>query len=146
MPIKSKEISITLAGSFWLDITNSIRIGDADDVLNYVNSEKLIVKNELSFNDYKKFWYNQNKDIKMKKSFKIGGKEYDIKKGDYLLDNESSIQFKTGDGRILYRKKWDTYNYIELNKTALKQFDLSSMECVQVSNQWGNHKRYLFND
>lgn len=64
MPVNIKEISISLAGSFWLDVTNDIRIGSAENVVKYVNQEKLIVKNEQSFNDCDKFWYNQTEDGK----------------------------------------------------------------------------------
>ena len=76
------------------------------------------------------------------KTFKIGKKEYEIRYGDYLLDNDRSIQFVTGDGRMIFGNGFERNNSIALSKTALKQFDMTSMKCENVTNRWGSHKRY----
>jgi hypothetical protein len=47
-------------------------------------------------------------------TIKIGRKEYEIKEGDFLLDNEACIQFCSGDNRTLKREGLDSYRSLRI--------------------------------
>jgi hypothetical protein len=47
-------------------------------------------------------------------TIKIGRKEYEIKEGDYLLDNGLSIQFCSGDDRVLKGKGFVFYRNLKI--------------------------------
>lgn len=52
-----KEIHISLAGNCWIDRENNLYIGDADDLIVHVNSNKLFVLNDDVFLYREEFWY-----------------------------------------------------------------------------------------
>lgn len=54
-----KTIKISLAGRVWYDRTNDLVIGNAKDLLRYVNANKMTVENQECFLDSNKFWYNK---------------------------------------------------------------------------------------
>lgn len=56
---KKRKINIALACDHWIDITNDIAIGDAEELILYVNTYNLVVINEDCFLEKSKFWYNK---------------------------------------------------------------------------------------
>lgn len=77
-------------------------------------------------------------------SIKIGRKEFKIQKGDYILFNQSSHQFCSGDGRILFQKKFDSYTYIRIPKTTVKSIPLDKLEKVESVSMGANITKYFF--
>ncbi len=66
-------------------------------------------------------------------TIKHGRKEYEIKKGDYIIFNGSVHQFMAGDGRTLTGSGFDRMSSFRLSKTALAKIPLDSME-TKVNN------------
>ena len=62
---------------------------------------------------------------------KIGRKEYDIKKGDYLMDNGSILMFITGDRRYLKNS-----HTLKLTAKEWAQVDLTKLK-KSIDNDWG---------
>lgn len=57
---KEKELILVWAGSIYYDLTNGFYISEnQDDVVSYVNNNKLTVQNENTFFFKDRFWYNQ---------------------------------------------------------------------------------------
>ncbi|MBX3045101.1 MAG: hypothetical protein KIT33_15050 [Candidatus Kapabacteria bacterium] len=54
-----KNIKIAFMGFNWGDLTNDKMVGSPDEVINYVNTNRLKVDNENSFKYKERFWYNQ---------------------------------------------------------------------------------------
>ncbi len=65
-------------------------------------------------------------------TLKIGRDTYDIKPGDFILDNGSCYQFGSGDKRALKREGFNEYHYLRLPKKALKKIDLSKLRKVEI--------------
>jgi hypothetical protein len=61
-------------------------------------------------------------------SIKIGREEYEIKKGDYILDNGACYQFCAGDRRTLKMQGWHSYSSLRVSKTAIKHLKLETLE------------------
>lgn len=69
-------------------------------------------------------------------TIKIGRNNYEIKAGDYLLNNQACIQFVTGDRRPLRRRGFDidrslrvaTGRYLKLYKPILESFDVKEIQ------------------
>lgn len=57
---QKKNINISLAFNCWYDVTNDKAIGDAKELIEYVNTNRLTVKNETAFLENCQFWYNKN--------------------------------------------------------------------------------------
>ena len=57
------EIKICFGGSNWIDHTNDKFIGNLEQLVQYVNENKLRVKNEDVFLYSKRFWYNQENEL-----------------------------------------------------------------------------------
>jgi len=55
------------------------------------------------------------------KTIKIGRFTYDIRKGDYILDNGACIQFITGDRRTLISSGFDRKTSLRIPKTTVKK-------------------------
>jgi len=68
-------------------------------------------------------------------------KEYEVKKGDYILDNGSCLQFVTGNRRIIRTSGFDAFDYVELNKKAISEIDLSKLTKVENN----GYVKYIFN-
>lgn len=68
--------------------------------------------------------------MKIGDKIKIGRNEYEIKKGDYILDNGSCFQFMAGDGRVLRRKSWSMYSNVMMPKSLIKKVPFSSLEKI----------------
>ena len=58
-PLQHKEINIICLGCKWIDGTNDCPIGGYNDLIIYVNSNRLTVKNQDAFLGKNKFWYNK---------------------------------------------------------------------------------------
>jgi len=56
---KQRTIYIVWLATKWVDATNDITIGTAEELIEYVNSWNIVVKNESSSLDCEKFWYNR---------------------------------------------------------------------------------------
>lgn len=56
--IQNNEITLVCAGMIIRDLTNQINIGKPKHVIDYVNTFKLRVLNEDTFNFCNEFWYN----------------------------------------------------------------------------------------
>jgi len=56
----NKYIDIALSGDVWLDLTNGMAIGDKDQLVEYVNSNKYKVNNDSVFLYMEKFWYTSS--------------------------------------------------------------------------------------
>jgi hypothetical protein len=54
-----KNIKIVFLGFNWEDLTNNKTIGSQEEVINYVNTNRLKVENENFFKYKERFWYNQ---------------------------------------------------------------------------------------
>ena len=59
---------------------------------------------------------------------KVGRKEYEIKKGDYVLYNGSCYQFCSGDGRTLKFENWTTYSNLRIPNVMVKKIPFDRME------------------
>ena len=60
---------------------------------------------------------------------KIGRKKYEIKKGDYIMDNGSCLQLFAGDRHTMQLiGKWGLAHYIRLEKSIPP---LEKLECIQ---------------
>lgn len=55
----SKKIKILFAGIKWVDITHNKSVGDAKELINYVNNHRYTVDNDDCFLHSRLFWYNQ---------------------------------------------------------------------------------------
>lgn len=75
-------------------------------------------------------------------TIKIGRKEYEIKKGDYIGWNKVSYVFCSGDGRVLLRQGWDAYRFLAVPKSVMKTIDLSKMRYESADGLYG---KYYFN-
>lgn len=53
------KIKIIFLGRHWADVTHSRNIGSAEDLVEYVNTNRYLVDNESCFKFSKQFWYNQ---------------------------------------------------------------------------------------
>lgn len=51
----------------------------------------------------------------------VRNKRYELKQGDYIVDNGAGVMLVAGDGRILYTrgKKW--YSHVLMPRTDLKK-------------------------
>lgn len=78
------------------------------------------------------------------KTIKIGRKEYDVKKGDYVQYNGAVYLFCAGDGRTLKREGWDMYTYLHIPKSVLKKIELKSMDYESISYSGLNIERWYF--
>jgi hypothetical protein len=67
-------------------------------------------------------------ELEIPTRIKNGRLEFDIHKGDYILDNGSCIQFMTGDRRILYRKKRDAITSFRVSKVELNKIPLDKLD------------------
>lgn len=52
---------------------------------------------------------------------KIGRNIYQIKKGDYILDNGACLQFCSGDNRTLKQSGFDSYKSLSISITTEKK-------------------------
>lgn len=59
---------------------------------------------------------------------KIGRKEYQIKKGDYILYNGACYQLCSGDGRTLKVERHTNYTNLRLPNTIVKNIPFDSMQ------------------
>lgn len=69
------------------------------------------------------------------KKIKIGTKQIEVVKGDFILQKDNSYLFVAGDKRTLNRIGYLHYHSLEMNKTDLAQFDLDSLnseDCISV--------------
>lgn len=74
-------------------------------------------------------------------TIKIGRITYEVKSGDYILDNGSCHQFIAGDGRVLKFKDFTAYTSLVMPKTLVKTIPfirmtkinskLSGVDCVK---------------
>lgn len=53
-----KMITIVFGKNHWIDLTNDCFVGDAEELIEYVNSRRLTVINEDTFLYKDRFWYN----------------------------------------------------------------------------------------
>ena len=75
---------------------------------------------------------------------KIGRKEFDVKKGDYILDNGLCFQFCTGDGRVLLRKGFNSYTSLLVPASMMKKINLSTLAAKPYQVHGMNLIRYYF--
>ena len=54
---KYSKIIIVFCAGIWLDITNDDVIGDAEKLIEYVNSHNMTVRNEDAFERKNELWY-----------------------------------------------------------------------------------------
>lgn len=59
---------------------------------------------------------------------KIGRKEYQIKKGDYILYNGACYQFCSGDGRSLRFERYTHYTNLRLPDAMVKKIPFNDMQ------------------
>lgn len=78
------------------------------------------------------------------KAIKIGRKEYEVKKGDYIQYNGAVYLFCAGDGRTLKREGWNVYHYLYIPKSVLKKIDLKSMPSESITSSGLNIERWYF--
>jgi hypothetical protein len=74
-------------------------------------------------------------------TIKIGRVTYEVKSGDYILDNGSCHQFIAGDGRVLKHKDFTSYTSLVMPATLVKKIPfirmtkvnskLSGIDCVK---------------
>lgn len=62
------------------------------------------------------------------KEIKIGRAIYQIKKGDYILDNGACFQFCSGDFRVLKRKGWTAFNSLRIPNSTINKINLEDTE------------------
>lgn len=55
-------IYIVFLNDHWVDATNESNVGNADELIEYVNKNRFIVQNESSFTMSSKFWFQSYKD------------------------------------------------------------------------------------
>ena len=56
---KKRSIQIVFLGNTWVDATNDKPIGNAEELIKYVNSWNIVVINEDAFTRKDEFWYNK---------------------------------------------------------------------------------------
>lgn len=64
------------------------------------------------------------------KEIKIGRKTFEIKPGDYILDNGACLQFCSGDRRQLYYKNYNSFTHILIPPSTVKKIDLTKLRKV----------------
>jgi hypothetical protein len=74
-------------------------------------------------------------------TIKIGRTEYQIKKGDYILDNGACYQFCSGDGRTLKQVGYTGYTNLVLPKSLVNKITFSEMT-KKESNRYGQNLIY----
>jgi hypothetical protein len=76
-------------------------------------------------------------------SFNILGKTYEIKDGDYILFNGSSLMFCSGDSRIIYfGKNFNHLNYVYIGLKEFKKLGNKNIKKV-IKHQDGGFKIIL---
>ena len=65
-------------------------------------------------------------------SIKIGRNTYEIKSGDYILDNGYFSMFCSGDNRILRWSGFDTFSYIVIPKSIMKTIQKDVLKTVEI--------------
>ena len=60
-------------------------------------------------------------------TIKVGRKEFEVKSGDYLMDNGGCIQFCSGDGRALVWEKYSSLTSVLLSLAAIKKIDFKQL-------------------
>ena len=58
---------------------------------------------------------------------KVGRKEFEVKSGDYLMDNGVCIRFFSGDGRALVWEKYSPLTSVLLPLAAIKKIDFTQL-------------------
>jgi hypothetical protein len=78
-------------------------------------------------------------------TIKIGRKEYNIQKGDYILYNGACYQFCTGDNRTLKMEGFNQYTSLTVPASVVKKIPFENMVKQNIKTNSGmNLVRWLF--
>ena len=77
-------------------------------------------------------------------TIKIGRVTYEVKSGDYILDNGSCHQFIAGDGRVLKFKDFTTYTSLVMPKTLVKTIPFIRMTKVSFNKDGMSFVKWYF--
>ena len=75
---------------------------------------------------------------------KIGRKEYQITKGDYILYNGACYQFCSGDGRTLKSERYTQYTNLRLPDSMVKKIPFDDMEKQNYKSSGVDLVRWFF--
>lgn len=75
---------------------------------------------------------------------KIGRTEHLIRKGDYILFNESCYQFCAFDRRTLKREGWNSYSNLVIPKTTVSKIPFNKMRKEEYVSSGMNLVRWFF--
>jgi hypothetical protein len=64
-------------------------------------------------------------------TLKIGRTEYEVKKGDYILNNGACYQFCSGDGRALKIEGFNMYANLRIPKSLISKIPFTEMDRKQ---------------
>lgn len=77
------------------------------------------------------------------KTIKIGRKEYEVKKGDYILFNYSCYQFCAGDGRILKMDGFNGRNFLKIPQSTVNKISFESLKEINLISNGVCLKKYF---
>ena len=77
-------------------------------------------------------------------TIKIGRVTYEVKSGDYILDNGSCHQFIAGDGRTLKQEKLTSYSNLVMPKTLVKKIPFIRMTKVSFNRDGMSFVKWYF--
>lgn len=77
-------------------------------------------------------------------TIKIGRNDYEVRRGDYILDNGVTYQFISGDGRALKVKGFDRYTTLRISESAFNKLPLEKMSKVKYLSMGAVMTLYIF--
>ena len=77
-------------------------------------------------------------------TIKIGRVTYEVKSGDYILDNGSCHQFIAGDGRTLKQANLTSYSNLLMPKTLVKKIPFIRMTKVSFNKDGMSFVKWYF--
>lgn len=77
-------------------------------------------------------------------TIKIGRETYEVKSGDYILDNGACHQFIAGDGRTLKMAKYISYSNLVIPKTLVKKIPFIRMTKVSFERDGMSFVKWYF--
>lgn len=77
-------------------------------------------------------------------TIKIGRDYYEVRRGDYILDNGATYQFCSGDGRALKAKGFDRYTALRIPNSTFDKLPLGKMEMFEYLSMGVAVTKYIF--
>lgn len=77
-------------------------------------------------------------------SIKVRRREYEVKKGDYIVYNGICFMFNSGDNRVLEYKGFEKTTYITLPKSTVKTIPFEKLKRGEYDFMGTNMIKWIF--